>query len=158
MGFNIAGIIIGKKYTDIAHLSEAIGFDLELDYEISFDEAIENWKEEGLFDVYFGEKGTAIFTHVSKALDPCKIQEAETLTFIHLEFSMSFNINYTTNKETIFSLTEFEDTGKKITGDTFIIEKLNISDTSDLIFKMIAKVLGEDILNVSSKTKVYRCI
>lgn len=56
MSYNISGVVINKnlKGCDI-ELSKLLQLDLEFICEIDFETASENWKKEGIIDVYFSD-------------------------------------------------------------------------------------------------------
>ena len=62
MGHNISGIAINKNFeNNTEELSRLLGVELQIENEIIFEDACENWKEEGYFDVYFSKNGTLVF-------------------------------------------------------------------------------------------------
>lgn len=64
MGYNISGIVINKNLREeIEELSKILNLNLEFVKEIDFETASENWKDEGIIDLYFGEDGTLIFAN-----------------------------------------------------------------------------------------------
>ena len=51
MGHNISGIAINKNFeNNTEELSKLLGVELQIENEIIFEDAIENWKKEGYFD------------------------------------------------------------------------------------------------------------
>ena len=65
MGHNISGIAINKNFeNNTEELSKLLGVELQIENEIIFEDASENWKEEGYFDVYFSKNGTLILPFI----------------------------------------------------------------------------------------------
>jgi acyl-[acyl carrier protein]--UDP-N-acetylglucosamine O-acyltransferase len=54
MGLNISGLVIDKNYeNNISELESILGQKLVFEKEVSFEEALENWKEDTYCDIYF---------------------------------------------------------------------------------------------------------
>jgi hypothetical protein len=156
MGMNLSGIVIeGNLKNQEELLSEILGIGLEFEKEINFETASSNFKEEGILDVYFGEKGTLIFADYEIcAGEEYGFEKAKILTFSTSETSMAFYLAYSVNNRTLRNIMEFE--GEKITDEGEKLDFEEGQETSELIFDYISYVLGEDFWEIDDSEKVYR--
>jgi hypothetical protein len=156
MGFNVSGIVINKNYKDnLDALQKEFNWNLEFDKEIYFQTASENWKEEGLCDIYFSEQGTLLFLNMDMCLDPWSVKNGNVLTFVLSETSMAFKLDYYEADKQLRSIMEVN--GERISDDG---EQLQIEeteqDTSEIIWGQIENVLGEKFWNIEPDAKSYR--
>src|SRR5690606_35324236 len=120
-----------------------------------FETASENWKEEGIVDVYFSEKGTLIFMNSDLCLDTYSYPQTNILTFVLSENSMSFYFGYSENNDIIRS--KMEVNGKVISkeGNKLQVEN-ETNDVSEVIWKQIEMVLGKPFKDIKPEEKVHR--
>lgn len=98
MGFNISGLAINKNYeNEFDSLQKELGLNLKKESEIDFETASSNWKDEGICDVYFSEKGTLLFLNMDMCIDSFPLMNDNSLTFALSETSMAFSISYCEN-------------------------------------------------------------
>ncbi|MDR3287522.1 MAG: hypothetical protein LBT27_08775 [Prevotellaceae bacterium] len=156
MGFNLSGIVINKNYKEnIEFVEKEFDWNLEFIEEIAFEVASENWKEEGLCDIYFSEHGTMIFLNMDMCIDSWSTQNDNVLTFALSETSMAFNLEYCEKKENLRSIMEVG--GKKMSeeGDKLPVEE-TLSDISEIIWEQIGIVLGKSFWKIAPEEKAYR--
>ena len=154
MGFNISGIVINKNFkNNLEDLTEKFKWNLDYLEEIDFETASKNWKEEGICDIYFNEKGTFIFLNMDDCITPYKFQNCNILTFTLSETSMAFNLNYTENEKEVRSIMQYNDKMLTDEGEKFDFED---DDTSEIIWNQIEVVLGESFWNIQPDEKCYR--
>jgi len=161
MGYNISGVVINKnlKGCDI-ELSKLLQLDLEFICEIDFETASENWKKEGIIDVYFSDCGTFIFSNFDLCNDESFFYpESHTLTFTYSETSMSFYFGYSVNEKLIRSKMSVADEIIFEQGLRLKVEDEN-KDISEVIWKQIEMVLGKSFseINLEEKAKRYQII
>lgn len=156
MGLNKSGIVINKNLKgQREELAEILSLNLEFDKEIDFGIASENWKEEGIIDVYFGENGTLVFADIDLCMDGYSYPGTNILTFAISESSMVFVFAYTENDEYIRSKTEingeiFDDQGSELEIEA------EESDLSEVILEQMNIVLGEKFWDISPDAKAVR--
>lgn len=157
MGFNISGIVINKNLKEQQQeLSKMLNLDLKFSEEIDFETASENWKDEGIIDVYFGENGTLVFVNEDLCLgNGYSYPDTSILTFAMSETSMAFNFEYTENEKHIRS--------KMVVNEEVIDEegiKLKAEyendDTSEHIWQQLSLVLGKSFWSIEPDEKAYR--
>lgn len=156
MGLNIAGFAINKSYkNDISKIEEEFGWDLEFEKEITVEDAMRNWKDEGIYDFYFTEHGTLIFTSFEECAAPLSLDDRNVLTFVLSEMSMTFVYGYyegTTQKREVY-ITE---NGKESDDGEALPNEPEDNDWSDFIYKSIEKIIGEDLGEIDLDAKAYR--
>lgn len=156
MGFNIAGIAINANLEDnITELSNILGENLVLDSEIDFETASENWKEEGIFDVYFGDHGTLIFGNTESLDDDFKAPKLQVFTFAISETSMLFAFTHSENNKILRAVMNVEGETVDEHGDELDAEE-NHDDISEVIWKQMSNVLGESYWKIEPDAKAYR--
>ncbi|MDA3616233.1 hypothetical protein [Polluticaenibacter yanchengensis] len=157
MGFNISGIVINKNLKERKEeLSKILDLNLEFDKEIDFETASENWKDEGIIDVYFGKDGTLIFANEDLCLgDGYSYQETNILTFAMSETSMAFKFGYTENGKNIRSKMEVNGETFNEEGDKLEIEN-DEGDISEVIFKQIETILHQKFWDIQPDEKSMR--
>lgn len=156
MGHNISGIAINKNFeNNIEELSRFLGVELQLDKEIDFEDASENWKEEGYFDVYFSKNGTLVFANIDYCLEPYSNKENNILTFALSETSMTFNIGYTENGEVVRSIMKVNDEVLDEEGEPLQCE-IDNEDMTEAIFDQIGEVIGIHFYEIELEEKAYR--
>lgn len=156
MGFNISGLAINKNFkNNFEELHKKLGWKLEKEGEISFEEASSNWKDDGICDVYFGEKGTLIFISMERCAESFSLENAHTLTFALSETSMAFNVSYCENHIVKRSIMEVEGERMNDEGERLAVEEKS-EDTSEIIWNQIEVVLGESFWKIESDEKAVR--
>lgn len=158
MGFNISGLIINKNFeNDFENLQKELGWKLEKKSEISFETASSNWKDEGICDVYFTDKGTLMFISMDMCTESFAVKDANTLTFALSETSMAFNISYCENGIEKRSIMEVEGERIQDEGEKLIVENSS-QDTSEIIWNQIEVMLGKSFWKIESDEKAVRFI
>lgn len=157
MGHNISGIAINKNFeNNVEELSKLLGVELQIENEIIFEDACENWKEEGYFDVYFSKNGTLIFANIDYCLEPYSHKETNILTFALSETSMTFNIGYTENDVLVRSIMKVNEEIVDEEGEPLQCEIDNEDDMSKAIFDQIGEVIGINFYEIELDEKAYR--
>ena len=157
MGHNISGIAINKNFeNNTEELSKLLGVELQIENEIIFEEASENWKEEGYFDVYFSKNGTLVFANIDYCLEPYSHKETNILTFALSETSMTFNIGYTENDVLVRSIMKVNDDIIDEEGEPLQCEIDNEDDMTEAIFDQIGEVIGMHFYEIELDEKAYR--
>lgn len=157
MGHNISGIAINKNFeNNTEELSKLLGVELQIENEIIFEEASENWKEEGYFDVYFSKNGTLVFANIDYCLEPYSHKETNILTFALSETSMTFNIGYTENDVLVRSIMKVNDEIVDEEGAPLQCEIENEDDMTEAIFDQIGEVIGMHFYEIELDEKAYR--
>ena len=157
MGHNISGIAINKNFeNNTEELSKLLGVELQIENEIIFEEASENWKEEGYFDVYFSKNGTLVFANIDYCLEPYSHKETNILTFALSETSMTFNIGYTENDVLVRSIMKVNDEIVDEEGEPLQCEIDNEDDMTEAIFDQIGEVIGTHFYEIELDEKAYR--
>lgn len=156
MGFNKSGIVINKNLEkNIVELSKILNLNLVFQEEIDFETASENWKDEKIVDIYFGENGTLLFLNEDLCLnDGYAYPNTNILTFAMSENSMAFNFGYTEDGNNIRSKTEVNDEIIDEYGNKLDTE--NEGDISEIILKLISEVLGNSFEKIELNEKAYR--
>lgn len=157
MGHNISGIAFNKNFeNNTEELSKLLGVELQIENEIIFEDACENWKEEGYFDVYFSKNGTLVFANIDYCLEPYSHKETNILTFALSETSMTFNIGYTENDVLVRSIMKVNDEIVDEEGEPLQCEIDNEDDMSKAIFDQIGEVIGIHFYEIELDEKAYR--
>ena len=157
MGHNISGIAINKNFeNNTEELSKLLGVELQIENEIIFEEASENWKEEGYFDVYFSKNGTLVFANIDYCLEPYSHKETNILTFALSETSMTFNIGYTENDVLVRSIMKVNDEIVDEEGAPLQCEIENEDDMTEAIFDQIGEVIGMHFYEIELDEKAFR--
>lgn len=158
MGFNISGIAIDKNYeSEFSKLQNEFGWTLEKQSEISFETASSNWKDEGICDVYFSEKGTLMFISMDMCADSWSLKTSKTLTFALSETSMAFNISYCENGVEKRSIMEVEGNRMTDEGEKLKVESIS-EDASEIIWNQIEEVIGKRFWDIDPSEKATRYI
>jgi hypothetical protein len=156
MGHNISGIAINKNFeNNTEELSRLLGVELQIENEIIFEDACENWKEEGYFDVYFSKNGTLVFANIDYCLEPYSHKETNILTFALSETSMTFNIGYTENDVLVRSIMKVNDEIIDEEGEPLQCE-IDNEDMTEAIFDQIGEVIGMHFYEIELDEKAYR--
>lgn len=156
MGFNLSGLAISRNYSnDFDYLQKQLGWNLEKLGEINFEEASSNWKEEGICDVYFSEKGTLLFISMDMCTDSFPLKNENTLTFALSETSMAFNINYCENGVEKRSIMEVNGEKMQNEGNSLEVEQKS-EDTSEIIWNQIEVVIGKRFWDIEPDEKAIR--
>lgn len=155
MGLNIAGLVIDKNYeNNLAELESVIGEKLVFEKEVTFEEALESWKEDTYCDVYFSKNGTLVLLSMEIGGFDFYANNQTAFSFVLSETTMMFTINYTKNDELIRSIMESEEMNED-EGEPFEFEK-NEDDKSELIYYLIEKTLGESFDDIDLEAKCFR--
>lgn len=156
MGFNISGLVINKNYKqDFDQLQKELGWKLERQGEIDFETASSNWKDDGICDVYFSDKGTLLFISMDMCAESWGLTNANTLTFALSETSMAFNLAYCENDVLKRSIMEVEDNRMADEGEKLEVEDRS-EDTSEIIWNQIEVVLGKRFWSIEPDEKAER--
>ena len=157
MGHNISGIAINKNFeNNVEELSKLLGVELQIENEIIFEDASENWKEEGYFDVYFSKNGTLVFANIDYCLEPYSHKETNILTFALSETSMTFNIGYTEKDVLVRRIMKVNDEIIDEEGELLQCEIDNEDDMTEAIFDQIGEVIGTHFYEIELDEKAYR--
>jgi hypothetical protein len=156
MGFNISGLAINKNYEkDFDQLQKELGWNLEKESEIDFETASSNWKDDGICDAYFTEKGTLLFISMDMCTESWPLKNDNSLTFALSETSMAFNINYCENGIEKRSIMEVEDNRMQDEGEKLEVEDSS-EDTSEIIWNQIEVVIGKRFWDIEPDEKAIR--
>ncbi|PSL28229.1 leucine-rich repeat domain-containing protein [Chitinophaga ginsengisoli] len=156
MGFNISGIAINKTFkNNLNELQQQLGITLGFTEEINFESASENWKKEGICDIYFGEQGTLLFLNMDLCSDPWSIENGNTLTFALSETSMAFNVNYCEGRELRRSFMELNGDRMHDAGEKLSVEE-NTEDVSTIVWEQLKIVLGQTYWSIGLEETAYR--
>ena len=156
MGFNIAGIVASANLSDnLPLLEDALYHKLEKVDDITFEEALSNWKEEGICDVYFGPKGTIAFLSHEMCSDTYNLEGMDTLTFALSETAMAFTFEYYKHGEFSRSMMEYDGERKSQRG-TPLESESEETTCDELIWMLIDKTLGESIHEIDFEAKAVR--
>lgn len=156
MGFNISGIATNINFKEnLIELQKQLGLTLNFIEEINFEKASENWKEEGICDIYFSEKGTLLFINMDLCIEPWSIEDGDTLTFALSETSMTFNLNYCEGRKLRRSFMAMNDSIISDEGEKLKVEQ-NTSDAPEIIWKQLDIVLGKSYWNIEPFEKAHR--
>lgn len=156
MGFNISGIAVAKNLqNDIEKIEKEIGFQLEFVEEINFETASSNWKEEGICDIYFGERGSIIFLNHELSIEEYSIMDLPTLTFAMSDVASTYMFHYYENG--IFKRSKAESEGKemRVEGESLDIEFTPI-DMDGIIWHLIDETLGQKFMEIDLADKAFR--
>ncbi|WP_242651289.1 hypothetical protein [Myroides marinus] len=156
MSYSLSGIAIGKNYKNSFDLlQKQANMELELIKEISFEEASAGNTDEGYCDICYTDKGTLLFIAQDKCDKALKVKETKVLTFTLSESMKTYKMMYCegdVEKRTLMT------SGGRILvdeGEKLAIEG-DISDVSELIWKKIGDILGEDIEELEEHVSCYR--
>jgi len=159
MGFNISGIAINKNYKqDFEKLKRQYDWNLEGPVEVSFETASSNYTENDICNVYFTENGTLIFISMERCIDAglC-VSDANSMTFVLSEMSMSFIVNYYEGKQLKRAIMETEGDRMDDSGDPLPVEAIS-PDTSEIIWNQMKVLLGKSFydIDLGDKALQYR--
>ena len=158
MGFNISGLVINKNYkSDFEALQKELGWNLEKQGEISFEEASSNWKDDGICDAYFTDNGTLLFISMDMCSEGFGLKEANTLTFALSETSMAFNLNYCEKGVEKRSIMAVEDNRMSDEGEPLEVESRS-EDISEIIWNQMDEVLGKSFWSIDPGEKAERYV
>jgi len=156
MGFNISGLVINKNYKDtFDQLQKEFGWTLKKEGEINFEAASSNWKDDGICDVYFSERGTLLFISMDMCAESWGLKNANTLTFALSETSMAFNLAYCENDVLKRSIMQVEDNRMAEEGEKLEVEDKS-EDTSEIIWNQMEVVLGKSFWSIEPDEKAER--
>jgi len=156
MGFNIAGIVINKNYSEnINALFPDLGIKAEFAEEVSFEEASANWKEEGIYDIYFLDNATLIFRDMESSGKPYQVKDQQVLSFVISETSMMFSFYYTVDQKLIRGIMEGNGNRFVNQGEPLQLES-NINGTSELIWNFMEQILGKSYWSIDLEESAFR--
>ena len=156
MGFNIAGIVIDKSLKNkVKKISESFDWEMELEGEVTFEEAMENWKEPGYCDIYFTDKGTLIFVDMETIQGDFKMADANVLSFAISETSMAFYFNLYEGDKLRRKIMDLDGEIVSEYGEKLEMEE-KYEDTEELIWAMIEKMLGKSFFKIEPDEIAYR--
>lgn len=155
MGFNIAGIVINHNYDNkIEELGKKLNLNLSFKGDISYEEAVANWKDEGVCDIYFTEQGTLMFLPFSRLADTYSIEDQNILYFGYSESMMVFSLEYYENGVLRRNVVESDGEIMVENGEPLPEEESN-SELSELIFDKIENILGKSFWAIDFEEKSY---
>lgn len=155
MGLNISGLVIDNNYSNnISELETILGQKLIFEKEVTFEEALESWKEESYCDIYFSEKGTFILLSMEIGGFDFYAKNHIAFSFVLSEMTMMFCVNYTQNDELVRSIMESEEMTEN-EGEPFDFES-DDDDRSSLIYHLIETTLGESFDDIDLEAKCFR--
>ena len=155
MGLNISGLVLDKNYEhSLPELQSILGQNIVFDKVVSFEDAIENWKEDRYCDIYFSKKGTFVLLSMELGGFDFHAKNQTAFSFVLSEMTMMFTVNYTQNNQLLRSIMESEEMNED-EGKPFDFEK-DSDDTSELIYHLIEKTLGEDFDDIDLEAKCFR--
>jgi hypothetical protein len=156
MGLNISGLVIDKNYeNNINELESILGQKLVFDKEVSFEDALENWKEDTYCDIYFAENGTFILLSMELGGFDFYAKNQIAYSFVLSEMTMMFAVNYTQNDQLLRSIM-ISDEGTEDEGEPFEFEDVEDEDKSTLIYDLIEHTLGESFDDIDLEATCYR--
>ena len=158
MGFNVSGLAINSNYEHaFEELQKQLGWSLTKQSEISFETASSNWKDEGICDVYFSEKGTLMFISMDMCAEAWPLPNDNSLTFALSEVSMAFNINYCENGVEKRSIMEVNGERMEDEGEKLSVEGQS-EDTAEIIWNQIGVVIGKSFWDIDLEEKAVRYV
>lgn len=156
MGLNISGLVIDKNYeNNISELESILGQKLVFEKEVSFEEALENWKEDTYCDIYFTENGTFILLSMELGGFDFYAKNQTAFSFVLSEMTMLFTVNYTQNDQLLRSIMISEE-GLEYEGEPFDFEEEEDEDKSTLIYQLLENTLGESFDDIDLEATCYR--
>ena len=156
MGLNLGGLCINRNLAvKEDRIEEILGTLLEPMGTFSLEDAMSDWPNETFVDVYYSEHGTYVLCDIDFCIIPYYIEGAACLSFVHVETSMSFSLNYTDNAQLLREITEHEGEIMDQSGDELPEEDEN-KDTGALIFALFEKVMGTSFWNVPPDAILHR--
>src|SRR6478735_2023718 len=148
MGFNVSGVAINRSYQDkVEALAKELNWKLEFVEEIIFETASENWKEEGLCDIYFTENGTILFLNMDLCTESWSIDQGNVLTFAISETSMAFNLNYCEDRKSVRSVMIFNGDKMVDEGEALEVEGTT-NDATEIIWGQLEKTTGKSFWSI----------
>ena len=156
MGFNVSGLAVNKNFkNNFNELQEKLGWYLEEDSEITFEEASSNYKDENICDVYFSEKGTLLLVSIDKCNRSYPIENLDSLSFALSETAMAFSLNYCKNGRLKREIMEVN--GERFTneGEALKVEEKS-TDASVTIWNQMGVVLGKEFWDIGQDEKAMR--
>jgi|GEM_PF-992378 len=156
MSFNISGIVVsGNHQEHLQELEQNLGWSLEYVEDITFETASENWKKEGICDIYFSDNATLMMLNMDLCLLPMPINGLKTLVFALSETSEAFNLAYCEDEEVVRSIMQVEANVMSETGEPLAIED-STGDVSKTIWKQLEAVLGKSFYSIQPEEKAKR--
>jgi hypothetical protein len=156
MGFNLSGLAINRNFEkDFDKLQEELGWNLERQSEINFETASSNWKDDGICDAYFSERGTLLFISMDRCAESWPLKNYNTLTFVLSEISMAFSVNYCAHGILKRSIMEVEGERLQDEGERLEVEDRS-EDTSELIWNQIEVVTGKRFWDIENDERAVR--
>lgn len=156
MGLNIGGLCINRKLLGKEdRIEELLAALLEPYGTLSLEDAMNDWPNESYVDVFYSDNGTYLLCDIDFCVTPYLIEGAACLSFVHVETSMSFSLNYTENALLLREITEHDGEIMDNSGEV-LLEEDPCNDTGELIFVLFEKVMGISFWNVPPEAVVHR--
>ncbi len=157
MGYNLSGIVIDKNFlSNTGALSQILNHNLVFDGETDTTGLITGEEKTACINVYFSGSGTLILAPQDLCLERhygypgCRV-----LTFALSKTAMAFYFGYTENQEIVRSKMEVDGLLIEDQGDPLDTEAKAI-DTSEVIWKQLAKVLGREFEAIQPEARWIR--
>lgn len=159
MGYNIAGLAIANNFDkDIDKLAEALGWKLEVQGEITFEQASANWTPDGQCNVWFSDKATLVFFPHEWSIDEYSADGAKSMCYAYSATSMTFLFSYSDeNWENQRFIIESEGEMQVDEGTPHPLEA-ETDGTDDLIFRMLDELLGSRFYDIDLADAAYKCV
>jgi len=156
MGLNILGFVINKNYQKkFEDLQKELPWKIKKLEEINFETASSSYKDDGICDVYFSEKGTLLLINTNRVPESWGVTNANTLFFLHSDTSTTFCLSYSENGIEKREIVEAEYERLKDEGEKLKVEDIS-EDTSEIIFNQIEVVLGKRFWDIDQAERAER--
>ena len=156
MGLNISGLVIDKNYeNNLTELETIIGEKLVFEKELTFEETLENWKEDTYCDIYFSKNGTLVILSMEIGGFEFYADNQTAFSFVLSEMTMMFVVNYTKNGELLRYIMESDEMNED-KGVPLDFEKNSEDDVYELIYHLLEKTLGESFDDIDLEARCYR--
>lgn len=156
MSFNISGIAVSGNYIDrVKELENQLTSELLFEQEVLLETAIENWKEKGICDIVFLERGTIIFTPVESKLNVLDGLMASSVVFTISDASETYRFEKYIGGRLVRSFKIIEGKSVSSSGEKLPSEA-TAKSKADLIWSEISEVLGENFWGVPTNHRSYR--
>lgn len=160
MGFNISGIAFSTNLKENKQLlEEKLGFQIEFEKDISFEEAFSNFKDEHFVDICFSDNGTLVFMSEPPILKKNKTLGISALTFGVNETSMAFLFDYFKNGDEVRSKVVYNYEIMSEKGEMLEAER-NSEDVTEQVFQLINEVSGFDLntIDLGRRSQRYKIL
>lgn len=158
MGYNVSGIIINNNFQrKVDVVSKKLNLNLRFEKEVVFETASENWKKDGIYDFYFTEVGTLIFTSSPLMVLETVTKDINLLVFGISESAMAFVVHYYENGQLLRSIVSHEGSILRDKGEKLEVEK-EARDVMKTIMLLSKKLLGQELLEIAYSETASRYI